>query len=78
MTAGVKRRYAMVRASMMGSVSYIQRSTGSTVEAGDTIMAVEAMKLISSITAPLSGEVEVLVSVGEMVAADQVVAKIYV
>lgn len=77
-TSTVKRRYAIVRCSTVGAVSMVKVQTGCKVAAGETILGVEIMKMLHGITAPVSGEVELLVKVGEMVSEGQVVAKIYV
>ena len=46
------------------------------VEAGDTIVTVEAMKMENALTAPVAGIVRVDVRVGDLVTRDQVVAVI--
>lgn len=75
---GIKRRYAVVRASMMGVVASTRAQTGSIVEAGDTLVSIEIMKMLHDVKAPMRGEVELMVKAGEMVVDGQMVAKIFV
>ena len=72
-----KRPYAPIRASMAGQVAMINAQTGDIVEEGESVVSVEAMKLMLDCEAPMRGEVEIMVSPHEMVIEDQVVAKIY-
>lgn len=72
-----KRPYAPVRSSMAGQVAMINFQTGEIVDEGESVLAIEAMKLMLDCEAPLHGEVEILVTPHEMVCEDQVVAKIY-
>ncbi len=75
---GIKRRYAAVKSPLMGSVSTMRVATGAIVTAGESLMGIEIMKMLHSINAPIAGEVEMVVKVGEMVVEGQIVAKIYV
>jgi acetyl-CoA/propionyl-CoA carboxylase biotin carboxyl carrier protein len=61
---------------MPGSVIAIQVSSGAEVCEGDVVVVVEAMKMEHSLTAPVSGHVEVLVSVGDQVKVEQVLARL--
>lgn len=55
----------------------ISAQTGDIVEEGESVVSVEAMKLMLDCEAPMRGEIEIMVSPHEMVVEDQVVAKIY-
>jgi acetyl-CoA/propionyl-CoA carboxylase biotin carboxyl carrier protein len=54
----------------------VQASSGTDVSEGDVVVVVEAMKMEHSLAAPVSGQVEVLVSVGDQVTVDQVLARL--
>lgn len=69
-------RQAEVLSPMPGSVIAVQVDSGDEVAAGDAVVVVEAMKMEHSLPAPVSGRVEVLVSVGDQVKVDQVLARI--
>ena len=69
-------RPAEVVSPMPGSVIAVQVSSGAEVAEGDVVVVVEAMKMEHSLGAPVSGRVEVLVSVGEQVTVDQVLARL--
>jgi acetyl-CoA/propionyl-CoA carboxylase biotin carboxyl carrier protein len=49
---------------------------GAPVEAGAVVVAVEAMKMEHSLTAPVDGVVELLVAVGDQVKVGQPLARI--
>ncbi|OBH57467.1 acetyl/propionyl-CoA carboxylase subuit alpha [Mycobacterium mantenii] len=72
--AGAQR--AEIVSPMPGSVIAIQASSGADVSEGDVVVVVEAMKMEHSLAAPISGQVEVLVSVGDQVTVDQVLARL--
>lgn len=72
--AGAQR--AEIVSPMPGSVIAIQASSGTDVSEGDVVVVVEAMKMEHSLAAPVSGQVEVLVSVGDQVTVDQVLARL--
>ncbi|OBI46330.1 acetyl/propionyl/methylcrotonyl-CoA carboxylase subunit alpha [Mycobacterium sp. E796] len=72
--AGV--RPAEVVSPMPGNVIAVQVSSGDEVSEGDVIVVVEAMKMEHSLPAPVSGRAELLVSVGDQVKVDQVLARI--
>jgi acetyl-CoA/propionyl-CoA carboxylase biotin carboxyl carrier protein len=61
---------------MPGSVIAVQADSGTEVSEGDVVVVVEAMKMEHSLAAPVSGQVEVLVSVGDQVTVDQVMARL--
>jgi acetyl-CoA/propionyl-CoA carboxylase, biotin carboxylase, biotin carboxyl carrier protein len=69
-------RQAEVVSPMPGSVIAVQATSGTEVSEGDTVVVVEAMKMEHSLAAPVSGRVEVLVSVGDQVTVDQVLARL--
>ncbi|MCI4675154.1 acetyl-CoA carboxylase biotin carboxylase subunit [Candidatus Mycolicibacterium alkanivorans] len=61
---------------MPGSVVAVGVSDGDTVSAGTVVVAVEAMKMEHSLTAPVDGVVELLVAVGDQVKVGQLLAKV--
>ena len=66
-----------LRAPMPGSVLLVPRAVGDTVEAGQTVVVLESMKMELALTAPVDGTVtELRVAVGDKVGRDAVVAKI--
>jgi acetyl-CoA/propionyl-CoA carboxylase, biotin carboxylase, biotin carboxyl carrier protein len=69
-------RPAEVLSPMPGSVIAVQVNSGAEVSEGDVVVVVEAMKMEHSLAAPVSGQVEVLVSVGDQVKVEQVLARI--
>jgi geranyl-CoA carboxylase alpha subunit len=80
--AGVPRSTAIdtdgrLRASMNGRVVAVAASIGDTVEAGQAILTLEAMKMEHVHVAPIAGRITLLAVVtGDQVAADRVVAQI--
>lgn len=72
----VGARPAEVVSPMPGSVIAVQVESGSQISAGDVVVVVEAMKMEHSLEAPVSGRVQVLVSVGDQVKVEQVLARI--
>jgi 3-methylcrotonyl-CoA carboxylase alpha subunit len=67
---------AEIVSPMPGSVIAVQAASGTDVAEGDVVVVVEAMKMEHSLAAPISGQVEVLVSVGDQVKVDQVLARL--
>jgi acetyl-CoA/propionyl-CoA carboxylase, biotin carboxylase, biotin carboxyl carrier protein len=67
---------AEVVSPMPGNVIAVQAQSGTEVAEGDVVVVVEAMKMEHSLAAPVSGQVEVLVSVGDQVKVDQVLARL--
>ena len=61
---------------MPGAVVAVNVETGATVAAGAVVVAVEAMKMEHSLSAPVDGVVEVLVAVGDQVKVGQPLARI--
>ena len=67
----------VVKAVIPGVVSEIIAKTGNAVRQGDTMMILEAMKMLNRIMAPLHGTVKAVhVSPGEKVAKGQVLMEI--
>src|SRR5690625_2906822 len=69
-------RSAEIVSPMPGAVIAVNVESEVTVAEGDPIVVVEAMKMEHTLAAPISGRVEVLVSVGEQVKVDQVLARL--
>jgi acetyl-CoA/propionyl-CoA carboxylase, biotin carboxylase, biotin carboxyl carrier protein len=69
-------RQAEILSPMPGNVIAVQVDSGAEVSEGAVVVVVEAMKMEHSLTAPVSGRVEVLVSVGDQVSVDQVLARL--
>ncbi|MBQ2847617.1 MAG: biotin/lipoyl-binding protein [Clostridia bacterium] len=66
-----------ITAPMPGTILSVNATPGSTVNAGDVIMILEAMKMENEIVAPCAGTVkQVLVSKGSTVETDAVLAVI--
>jgi acetyl-CoA/propionyl-CoA carboxylase biotin carboxyl carrier protein len=63
-----------VRSPMPGTVISVEAATGESVDAGDTLVVVEAMKMEHKLVASVSGEVTVHVTQGDLVKLDQLVA----
>ncbi len=72
----VGEQQAEILSPMPGNVIAVQAESGSEVAEGDVVVVVEAMKMEHSLPAPVSGKVEVLVSVGQQVTVDQVLARL--
>ncbi|MEB3049015.1 acetyl/propionyl/methylcrotonyl-CoA carboxylase subunit alpha [Mycolicibacter sp. MYC123] len=69
-------RSAEIVSPMPGSVIALHVESESPVAEGDPVVVVEAMKMEHTLAAPISGRVELLVSVGDQVAVDQVLARL--
>jgi len=66
-----------LRAPMPGAVLLTPTGVGDAVEAGQTVVVIESMKMELALAAPVAGTVtELLVSVGDKVGRDEVVAKV--
>ncbi len=66
-----------LRAPMPGQVLLVPASLGTQVEAGDTLVVLESMKMELAMTAPVAGIVaELSVAVGDRVAVDQPLARV--
>ncbi len=73
---GAGERSAEILSPMPGSVIAVGVDSGVLVSEGDVVVVVEAMKMEHSLAAPVSGRAEVLVSVGDQVKVDQVLARL--
>ncbi|MGO9925111.1 MAG: biotin carboxylase N-terminal domain-containing protein [Mycobacterium sp.] len=69
-------RRAEILSPMPGSVVAVQVTSGAQVSEGEVVVVVEAMKMEHSLAATISGQVDVLVSVGDQVTVDQVLARL--
>lgn len=69
-------RSAEIASPMPGTVIAVAAESESTVAEGDPVVVVEAMKMEHTLTAPISGRVQVLVAVGDQVKVDQVLARL--
>ncbi len=67
---------AEIVSPMPGAVVAVGVSDGATVEAGEVVVAVEAMKMEHSLRSPVAGVVELLVAVGDQVKVGQPLARI--
>jgi acetyl-CoA/propionyl-CoA carboxylase biotin carboxyl carrier protein len=65
-----------LRAPMPGTVTAVLVDDGDTVEAGDAVVAIEAMKMEHRVVATLAGIVRLAAKTGDLVARDQAVARI--
>ena len=66
-----------VRTAMPGTVVSVSARTGDVVEAGQPLLAIEAMKMEHTLLASVAGTVTVTVAEGDQVKVDQVVATIH-
>ena len=66
-----------VRSAMPGTVVSVSARTGDVVEAGQPLLAIEAMKMEHTMLASVAGTVTVSVAEGDQVRVDQVVATIH-
>ncbi|MFF2031961.1 biotin carboxylase N-terminal domain-containing protein [Arthrobacter sp. NPDC058192] len=66
-----------VRSPMPGTVVSVSVHNGDTVEAGQVLLSVEAMKMEHQLVAPLDGTVHISVGSGDLVKGDQVLATIH-
>ena len=67
---------AEIVSPMPGAVVAVGVSDGATVESGEVVVAVEAMKMEHSLRSPVAGVVELLVAVGDQVKVGQPLARI--
>ncbi len=67
---------AELTSPMPGSVVAVGVQDGATVNIGDVVVTVEAMKMEHALAAPVDGAVELLVAAGEQVKVGQVLARI--
>ncbi len=66
-----------VRSAMPGTVVSVSARTGDVVEAGQPLLAIEAMKMEHTMLASVAGTVTITVAEGDQVRVDQVVATIH-
>ncbi len=66
-----------VRSAMPGTVVSVAARTGDVVEAGQPLLAIEAMKMEHTMLASVAGTVTIAVAEGDQVRVDQVVATIH-
>jgi acetyl-CoA/propionyl-CoA carboxylase biotin carboxyl carrier protein len=69
-------RQAEIVSPMPGSVIAVYADSGADIAEGAAVLVVEAMKMEHALTAPITGRVEVAVSVGDQVSVDQVLARL--
>ena len=67
---------AEITSPMPGSVIAVGLADGDDIQAGATVVVVEAMKMEHALTAPTDGTVELLVGVGAQVRVDQLLARV--
>ena len=67
---------AELTSPMPGAVVAVSVTDGQAVEAGATVVSVEAMKMEHALRSPVAGTVELLAAVGDQVARGQVLARI--
>jgi acetyl-CoA/propionyl-CoA carboxylase biotin carboxyl carrier protein len=66
-----------VRSAMPGRVVSVSAASGDVVEAGQPLLAIEAMKMEHTMLASVAGTVTLTVAEGDQVRVDQVVATIH-
>ncbi|WP_395940241.1 acetyl-CoA carboxylase biotin carboxyl carrier protein subunit [Arthrobacter sp. KBS0703] len=66
-----------VRSPMPGTVVSVSVDNGDAVEAGQVLLAVEAMKMEHQLVAEVAGTVHISAKTGDLVKADQVLATIH-
>ena len=66
-----------VRSPMPGTVITVNVADGDSVEEGQVLASVEAMKMEHQLTATVAGTVAITLSPGDLVSANQVVARIH-
>ena len=72
-----KRNPGIIEAVIPGVISEINKTSGSPVKRGDTVIILEAMKMLNRIMAPVDGTVKtVRVAAGEKVSKGQVLLEI--
>jgi acetyl-CoA/propionyl-CoA carboxylase biotin carboxyl carrier protein len=65
-----------LRSPMPGTVVTVAAADGDTVEAGQVLLGVEAMKMEHQLTAPMAGRVSITLRPGDLVKAGQVLATV--
>jgi len=73
-----KKDPRLVKAAIPGVVAEIRASAGVRVKRGDTLLVLEAMKMLNRITSPLDGKVRAVhASVGDKVTKGQVLIELH-
>jgi acetyl-CoA/propionyl-CoA carboxylase biotin carboxyl carrier protein len=67
---------AEIRSPMPGTIIAVAVEDGATVEAGDVVVVVEAMKMEHALRAGLAGQAHITVKEGDQVTVDQVLARV--
>ena len=67
---------ADLKSDVPGILALQHAPQGTSVAAGDLVCAVESMKTLYDLRAPIAGMVRYLVDLGEMVEQDQVIATV--
>ncbi|AOW94364.1 acetyl/propionyl-CoA carboxylase subuit alpha [Rhodococcus sp. WMMA185] len=75
-TGDVHAGEAEITSPMPGSVIAVGAEPDATVTAGQPLIVVEAMKMEHSLTAPIDGVVDILVTPGDQVVVDQLLARV--
>lgn len=73
---GGTERNAQITSPMPGTVIAVHVEPESTVAQDDPVIVVEAMKMEHTLTAPISGRVQLLAQVGDQVKVDQLLARL--
>jgi biotin carboxyl carrier protein len=72
-----KKDPRIIKAVIPGVIAEIHASAGKPVHQGDTLMILEAMKMLNRILAPLDGKVKAInVAMGEKVSKDQILIEL--
>lgn len=72
-----KENPGLIKAMIPGTVSVLQTEVGKTVKQGETLMILEAMKMLNQIKAPIDGTVKSIdVAAGERVTKGQVLIEV--
>jgi pyruvate carboxylase len=67
----------VIKAAIPGSIEKIETRVGASVSKGETLMILEAMKMLNRIKAPFDGKIKVIrVASGEKVTKGQVLIEI--
>lgn len=65
-----------VQSTLPGVISYLHVDDGSTIAEGDRVLAIECMKQMHDITAPIAGTIRLRVALGDLVEQQQVIFEI--
>jgi len=67
-----------IESPLFGSVDQISFEAGATVEEGDTLFIISAMKMLYYVESPADGVFYPLVPIGAVVSADQWIGKVQI